>query len=140
MTRRRRSHENTVPVESPPFPKLITVWPPRNSRTLASCQRSGCAWHTEGSEAEITEAAWRHVEMHETRCSHAQAIPVENSGETVAALCPACSLQLPAAWLSCDHDGMSIEIPDRGTGLHTGGSARAAASSTYPQMARRLDI
>jgi hypothetical protein len=44
------------------------------------------------------------------RCAHARAVPVESGGETVAALCPDCDRQLPAAWLTCPHDN-PIELP-----------------------------
>jgi hypothetical protein len=117
MTRRRRSHENAVPVESPPFPKLINAWPPENGRTFMTCRRSDCPWNTEVDDAEVADVAWRHDEMHETRCSHAQAVPVETGGEIVAALCPECSLQLPAKWLFCDHDSLSSEVWERGDSL-----------------------
>lgn len=43
------------------------------------------------------------------RCSHSGAVPVESDGVTVAALCPICDRQLPAAWLTCDHeDSISV--------------------------------
>lgn len=43
-------------------------------------------------------------------CAHPDAVPVTlTTGETVAALCPACDTQLPAAWLTCEHPN-SVEI------------------------------
>ncbi|MDN3356065.1 hypothetical protein [Actinomadura sp. DC4] len=47
------------------------------------------------------------------RCAHARAVPVESGGETVAALCPDCDRQLPAAWLTCPHED-TIEMPEMG--------------------------
>lgn len=47
------------------------------------------------------------------RCAHTRAVPVESGGETVAALCPDCDRQLPAAWLTCDHEN-SISVPNFG--------------------------
>lgn len=48
-------------------------------------------------------------------CRHPNAVPVESAGETVAALCPDCDSQLPAAWLTCGHqDRYAItELGDR---------------------------
>lgn len=38
-------------------------------------------------------------------CAHTSAVPVTTfDGTTVAALCPDCDRQLPAKWLTCDHD------------------------------------
>ena len=42
-------------------------------------------------------------------CAHPDAIPVESGSELVAALCPTCDTQLPAAWFTCDHPN-TIEI------------------------------
>lgn len=36
-------------------------------------------------------------------CAHQNAVPVESGGELVAALCPDCDTQLPAAWIGCTH-------------------------------------
>jgi hypothetical protein len=46
------------------------------------------------------------------RCDHTQAVPVESvvTGEILAALCPGCDQQLPAAFLGCTHDN-AIDIP-----------------------------
>lgn len=96
--------------EPPPFPASVNAWPPRFGKIFATCRWSGCSWHTEVAEAEIDEAAWRHAEMHEIRCSHENAVPVESNGETIAALCPDCNLQLSAAWLACDHVGTSVDV------------------------------
>lgn len=39
-------------------------------------------------------------------CAHAGAVPVASvvDGEVLAALCPRCDAQLPAAWLTCRHE------------------------------------
>lgn len=44
-------------------------------------------------------------------CAHEGAVPVESAvtGEVLAALCPGCDAQLPAAFLTCPHDNV-IEI------------------------------
>lgn len=63
-----------------------------------------------------TVAPWperRSTSIVTQRCAHARAVPVENNGETVAALCPDCDDQLPASWLTCPHDS-AIEAPEFG--------------------------
>ncbi|MEV1245130.1 hypothetical protein [Nonomuraea sp. NPDC049750] len=42
------------------------------------------------------------------RCAHASAVPVESvvTGEVLAALCPGCDTQLPAAFLACSHENV----------------------------------
>ena len=51
-------------------------------------------------------------------CSHPHAVPVTLHGQTVAARCPACETNLPAAWLTCPHErtidtSVLNEIPGR---------------------------
>lgn len=63
-------------------------------------------------------------------CAHEGAVPVESAvtGEVLAALCPGCDAQLPAAFLTCPHDNV-IEIttfgepPGRGICNDCGASA-----------------
>lgn len=49
------------------------------------------------------------------RCAHRRAVPVESTvtGETVAALCPDCDVQLPPGFLGCPHDN-AIDTPTMG--------------------------
>lgn len=43
-------------------------------------------------------------------CAHSGAVPVTlTDGELVAALCPSCDAQLPAAWIGCAHQA-GVEI------------------------------
>lgn len=48
-------------------------------------------------------------------CAHPNAISVESAGEVVAALCPDCDQQLPAAWLDCNHEWPTVETIDIST-------------------------
>ncbi|MCW2768184.1 MAG: hypothetical protein JWO11_4143 [Nocardioides sp.] len=48
-------------------------------------------------------------------CDHAGAVPVESviTGETLAALCPGCDVQLPAEFIGCPHANV-IDAPTLG--------------------------
>lgn len=50
------------------------------------------------------------------RCAHADAIPVQPYGQTIAALCPDCDRDLPAEWLTCEHNTVEITAPSEPAG------------------------
>lgn len=51
--------------------------------------------------------------MNARLCAHPSAVPVESGGGLVAALCPDCDMQLPAAWIGCAHPD-TVEVTEMG--------------------------
>lgn len=76
-----------------------------------------------------------------TYCAHPDAVPIESviTGETVAALCPDCDADLPAAWLTCAHQE-TIDISGlgerRGRALCNGCGATYWSGDTQAQADR----
>lgn len=67
----------------------------------------------------------RAAERRRGMCDHAGALPVSSGGEVLAALCPDCDRQLPAAFLGCRHsDTIDVstmsEPPGRQLCMHCG--------------------